>query len=295
VNGETAWEAGSLGPKGGAKRLLFGQMYEDVEIEREAFAGRGRVFSIASAGCTALRLAGEHEVVACDINPVQLEYAKQRADGGAMRAGDAEQGMEFVRRLGPLAGWRRSVVEEFLTLSEPAKQMTFWRRNLDTRRFRVGFDILLSRLALGRAYSQAFLAFLPARFGSVMQRRWERGFGLHANASNPYARALLLGELVEEPRRERQAIEFVLNDAASYLETCAPGSFDGFTLSNILDGATPGYKTRLERAVRRAAAPGAVVVRRSFAKPSRGYVGNHARRDRSLLWGLVEIRDAASL
>jgi S-adenosylmethionine:diacylglycerol 3-amino-3-carboxypropyl transferase len=237
-----------------------------VEIEREAFAGRGRVFSIASAGCTALRLAGEHEVVACDINPVQLEYAKQRADGGAMRAGDAEQGMEFVRRLGPLAGWRRSVVEEFLTLSEPAKQMTFWRRNLDTRRFRVGFDILLSRLALGRAYSQAFLAFLPARFGSVMQRR-----------------------------RERQAIEFVLNDAASYLETCAPGSFDGFTLSNILDGATPGYKTRLERAVRRAAAPGAVVVRRSFAKPSRGYVGNHARRDRSLLWGLVEIRDAASL
>ena len=68
-------------------------MYEDAEIERVAFHGKGRVFSIASAGATALRLADQHEVVACDINPAQLAYAERRAAGatagnGRRRAGD---------------------------------------------------------------------------------------------------------------------------------------------------------------------------------------------------------------
>jgi hypothetical protein len=85
VKPETAWTAGRLGPFHGPLRLLFGQMYEDAEIEREAFAGKDRVFCIASAGSTARRLADEHDVVACDINPVQLAYAERRARGGTGR------------------------------------------------------------------------------------------------------------------------------------------------------------------------------------------------------------------
>ena len=41
--------------------LLFGRMYEDVAIEREAFLPGSRVFSIASSGCTAMALAPDHE------------------------------------------------------------------------------------------------------------------------------------------------------------------------------------------------------------------------------------------
>ena len=94
VTMDTAWQAGRLGPWRGPQRLLFGHMYEDVEIERAAFHGRGRVFCIASAGATALALADRHDVVACDINPVQLAYAERRAAGrpagnGRRRAGDA--------------------------------------------------------------------------------------------------------------------------------------------------------------------------------------------------------------
>lgn len=88
VTPETAWRAGRLGSSHGPQRLLFGNMYEDAEIERSAFRGKGRVFCIASAGDTAIHLAGEHEVFACDINPAQLDYAERRAAGGPAETGD---------------------------------------------------------------------------------------------------------------------------------------------------------------------------------------------------------------
>ncbi len=96
----------------------------------------------------------------------------------------------------------------------------------------------------------------------------ERCFARHSNRGNPYARALLLGELVDAPiPPEAQRIRLVHADAATFLEQEPAGCFDGFSLSNILDGASDDYRRRLLAAVHRAAAPGAVAVIRSVAEP----------------------------
>jgi len=262
---ENAWAQGRFDRSPGPKEVLFGRMYEDASIELAAFRPGGRIFCIASAGCTAFRLAPHHEVVAVDLNPVQLAYAERRIAGEPMVRGTAERLMSLGRTLLPLAGWRPSRLRAFLDHDHPAEQVAYWRRHLDTRRFRAALDILFSRPFLRAAYAAPLLACLPPRFGAVVRARMERCVAAHPNRANPYARALLLGELRDEPApRDAGRIRLLHADAAAYLETVPGGSFDGFTLSNILDGAERSYHARLRAAVKRSAAPNAIVVSRSF-------------------------------
>ena len=292
----TPWERGRFDGRDGPSRVLFGRMYEDPAIELRAFRPGGRVFCIASAGCTAMRLAAEHSVVAVDINRDQLAYAARRLAGGPTVRGTAERVMAFGRAFAPLVGWSRARLAAFLDLDEPEAQLAFWRRELDTRRFRAAFDALFSVTALRAVYASPFLAFLPRRLGAVMRGRLERGFARHPNRANPYARALLAGAAPDEPPLPAtNAIELVHGDAAAWLERAPAAAFDGFTLSNVLDGADERYRARLFAAVRRAAAPGATVVLRSFAEPPAPLPTNQASDDRSLLWGIVDVRPAATL
>lgn len=294
----TPWQAGRFDRRAGTKRILFGRMYEDPEIERSVFRPGERIFCIASAGCTALALCGAHEVVACDINPAQLAYAERRIAGAPVQVGTAEKVMQFGRTLAPIAGWTAGHLAEFLALTDPAAQLAFFREHLATWRFRMGFDSLLSITALRAVYAPEFLDFLPARFGAVLRARLERGFGRHPNASNPYARLLLLGdaEPAAAPSPEAAArITLVESDAAAFLESSPPGSFEGFTLSNILDGARREYRTRLFAAIHRAARPGAHVVLRSFGEPTATLAEGRAADDRSMLWGVVSVRRAEEL
>jgi hypothetical protein len=270
-------------------------MYEDAEIELAAFRGRARVFCIASAGDTLLRLADRHDVVACDINPTQLAYARRRAAGGPPETGDAERAMKVARAFMPLVGWRPAALRAFLALSDVTEQISFWRTHLDTRRFRAGFDVLMSPLILRLAYAPQLLSVLPSRFGAVLRSRLERGFARHRNVSNPYARALLLGEVGAPRPPVARSLDFVESDAASWLESSRPGFFDAFALSNILDGAEPAYRARLACAVRHAATDEAVFVLRSFAEPPHDLSTNQADHDRSMLWGVVDVRSVGTL
>jgi S-adenosylmethionine:diacylglycerol 3-amino-3-carboxypropyl transferase len=271
-------------------------MYEDPEIEFGAFEPGGRIFCIASAGCTAMRLAVHHTVVAVDINPVQLAYVQRRLGGGSVQRGSAERILDFARTLAPLAGWNRQTVRAFLDLDDPKQQIPYWRRHLDTRRFRVAFAFLFSRLMLRTVYSAAFLDCLPPNFGMALRARMERCFALHPNRTNPYAHALLLGEMRSAPNApELRHTQLRCADAADFLERQPARSFTGFSLSNILDGTNAAYQRRLFAAVQHAAAPGAMVVLRSFREPQSWTETNHATEDRAMLWGVVDVVSASAL
>ncbi|HTO76143.1 MAG TPA: DUF3419 domain-containing protein [Thermoanaerobaculia bacterium] len=293
---ETAWRAGRFDARGGPGQLLFGRMYEDSAIEAHAFRPGGRIFCIASAGCTAIDLSRQHDVVAVDVNSVQLAYAESRASGSPPHRGAAERLLDRGRRLAPLVGWRRSRLKDFLELEDPADQLTFWRRHLDGARFRAAMEAILSSLVLQKIYAKGFLHGLPRRLGRVMRSRLQRGFARHPNRGNSYLRSLLLGEL---PTGSLPAaagrIRFVHGDAASFLERQPRSGFDGFSISNVLDGARDDYRARLFAAIARTAAPEAVVVMRSFAEPPAASPKNLAAEDRAMLWGIVEVRPAGSL
>ena len=294
---ETAWETGQFVPRRGPKQLLFGHMYEDWErIEGRYFPKGSRVFSIASAGATAIALAADHHVTAVDINGVQLEYARRRAQGAPPERGAAERLLARGRHFYPMMGWSHECLEQFLALEDPREQLRFWNGRLNTAAFRAGIDALFSPLVLRMAYSPRFLAVLPRHFGLVLRERLERTWATHPNRDNSYARALLTGE-VPPARRTPQALdlEFAVADAANYLEASRPARFDAFTLSNILDGASAAYRRRLFAAVRRAASPEAVVILRSFAQPAGREYRNVCAEDRSPLWGVVDVRSVESL
>jgi hypothetical protein len=292
----TAWRNGRFRAARGPRKLLFGRMYEDSAIELRAFQPGGRIFCIASAGCTTLALAGHHTVVAVDINPVQVAYVQQRLGGRTIQSGSAERMLAFARTLGPLAGWDRQRVQAFLDLDDPTQQIVYWRRYLDTRRFRAAFPFLFSRFVMRLAYSAAFLHGLPPNFGTVLRTRMERCFALHSNRRNPYAYALLVGDTRSAPDdSDFRQIEVRCADAADFLGRQPAGSFTGFSLSNILDGANPVYAQRLFAAVKHAAALGAMVVLRSFREPQSAMQTNHAAEDRAMLWGVVDVRQASAL
>jgi len=292
----TVWERGRLDARVGPRQVLFGRMYEDASIELDAFRPGGRILCIASAGCTAMKLAPHHEVVAVDINPVQLAYAERRLNGDPGFRGRAERVMDFARFFAPLAGWWPSRVRAFVELDDPAEQMEYWQRQLNTWRFRAALNGLFSLTALRSVYSSPLLDFLPKRLGVVMRTRMERCFASHPNRTNPYARSLLLGELSPDlPPTEAKDIRLVHADAAGFLENEPPASFDGFTLSNILDGADEAYRQRLFAAIKRAAAPMATTVLRSFSDADASSPANRATDDRAMLWGSVLVRPAAEL
>jgi len=295
--GKTVWETGRLDAIKGNKQLLFGRMYEDASIELDTFKHRGRIMCIASAGCTAMKLAPDHdEIIAVDINPMQIAYAEKRFNGEVGYKGRAERIMGLLRFFAPLVGWWRSTLKEFVELDSPDEQMIYWNRNLNTHRFRSIFDFLFSKKALSKFYSSDLLNVLPNNFGEVMRLRMERCFSRHPNKHNPYVRMLLLGEFNADPvPPEAEQIKLIHSDALDFLENTPAGSFNGFTLSNILDGADEIYQQKLIAAVKRAAAPGAMIVLRSFNNIMPDLNDNRAGEDRSMLWSSVLVKPASEL
>ena len=236
----------------------------------------GGLFTIVAAGAAYMTVA----------NPAQLAYARSL---GPVQDGAADRGLAHLRRLAPCAGWTASRLNAFLALADPTEQLAYWRVHLNTARFRLALDTLLRPQLLSRFYDSALLAQLPANFGEVLRQRLERGFALHPNRTNPYLHRLLRATPIPTVN-PAVLIVWHVADAVEFLSQAPPQSFDGFTISNILVGATETYADHLRAAMLRAAAPGASVVVRSFAGPSTPL----AAQDRALLWGRITARPLAS-
>jgi SAM-dependent methyltransferase len=296
-DGETTpWSRGRLDGRPGPPQLLFSRMHEDWRVEAKVFRPGGRIFCIASSGDTAMALARRgFQVTAVDVNPAQIEYARARAAGAQPGPGVVDRQQAMARRLLPWLGLGKRDLREFLLLGDPAEQTAFWHRRLDNFRLRWLLRIGLHKALLRLGHDRSFVSFVPPRFDLVILGRLERTWANHPNRENPYVWRLLLGE--DPPAEEPDAkalktpaeVEFLCADAAEYLASGSPGRFDGFTLSNVLDAAPSAYGERLLAAVRHAAAPGAVMVLRSFAEPRNAQQAAWAARDRSPLWGSIEV------
>lgn len=292
----TPWTSGRLDGGRGPPRLLFGRMHEDAEVEAAVFPAGGRVFCIASAGCTALRLAGRGDrVVAVDVNPAQVRYVATRARGFPAAEGAADRLLALGRRALERIGGGESSLRAFLSLDDPEEQARWWRGRIDRAPFRALLALVLNPLVLRLAYAAPFVRALPRGFARILRGRLATGFARHPNRTNPYAWRLLLGQDPQDGAPARPApgaLELCSAEAADWLERCDPGAFDGFSLSNILDGAGDDHRRRILAAVRRAAAPGAVLVVRTFAEPEDVASRDWALRDRSLIWGAVRVERA---
>lgn len=300
-----ALPAADLAPPavGRTGRLVFGQMYEDPAVEA-AVLPRGRVLCVASGGSTAFALAARGwQVTAVDVNRAQVDYLRRRLAGAPYAPGSADRLLALARALARLSGWRRADLEHFCGMHEPAEQLAFWRQRLDTRGFRVVLSAMLSRAPAGAAGIEPFTSAVPVGFDRAIRRRLERGWARFPNATNPFARLLLLGP--ERPRRPSRgvghqpvvdltAVNVVCADVIDQLESGPPARYDGFSLSNVLDATGPPRGERLMSAVRRAAAPGAVLVLRSFADSTVPAEREWAARDRSMLWGGIRVEPVRS-
>jgi hypothetical protein len=268
-------------------------MFEDHGVEARVLPV-GRVLSVASAGDTAFALASlGSQVTAVDVSSAQLRYVEDRLAGGPVRLGSADRLLALGRSVLLRTGWRHADLEDFCHMDDPAAQLEVWRDRLDTSGFRLVLGATLSPGSVRGAGFSAFTSSVQDRFDVLMRERLAAGVATHPNRSNPFLRRLLLGRPVPTPAPEPGSVRLVQADLLDHLEAVPPASYDGFTLSNVLDGTGAEYASRLTAAVHRAAAPGAVAVYRSFRRTSIEAAAQ-AATDRSMLWGSVRVEQVGA-
>ncbi len=319
----TPWRHGRLDALPLRPRLEFGRMYEDPAVEHAHLPPEGRVVAVASAGDVAIALARTGRLVtAVDCNPAQLAYLERRLRGAAAEPGTAERLLGLARAALRPVGWHPALLDAFCQLDDPGAQVRLWRARLATPALRRLADAALRPGLLRLAYGPAFARVAaPARsrhteagrpggpapgFGATVLDRLEAGFARHPNRRNPWAGLLLRGRWSPAaaagagvPLDGQEAggvpcgrVELRAGDLAAVLEAARPRSYHGFAISNVLDGPDAAYRARLLAAVRRAAAPGAVLVLRTLAGAARPEEQELARDDRSLIWGGIAVLHA---
>ncbi|RYG62944.1 DUF3419 family protein [bacterium] len=146
-------------------------------------------------------------------------------------------------------------------------------------RWRLAFRWALHHFVLRLFYARGYISSLPPGFSREIRRRIERSLTRFPIAQNPYIQLTLRGQYgpneISWPtywqsqhrgllRSRLSNLSLHTADAASFLESQPPQSFDFFALSNVLEVCSPSEQKRLLAAVARAAKPGALVCIRAI-------------------------------
>ena len=278
-----------------SRRPWHGRMLKDAAIELSAFRPGGRVFAIASAGCTAMALARRGDrVTAVDVHPGQIEFVRDRIAGGDPPPARMDAWLaEGRRKLREQGAWDDRSIEDFLRIIDLEIQQRVWRDGIFTRPVRAILRAALARPRIAGDRAGFPTGWMPDRFGARIEHRLARCVATHVNRWNPYLWWLLVGRDAPGTRSggavPSDRLTLHVADACQWLEANPGARFDGFSLSNILDGAPPAMRVRLSQAVRRAAEPRAVVIVRSLEEPADPFAAWNAARDRSGIWGGVRV------
>jgi S-adenosylmethionine:diacylglycerol 3-amino-3-carboxypropyl transferase len=311
----TPWAAGRLDGAAKKSRLLFGATYEDISFELDAFRDRERIFCIAAAGDSAIKIAAAgHRVVAVDINATQVEYAMSRLAGGPYRKGAAEHVMTIGRGLMRLGGWSQKRMKAFANCADVSEQVALWDE-LNAGRSGKVLRMLLAPAKLVRVFQPEFVTLVGDDFADRLVATIRASLTASPNRENHFARMLFLGMPPDHMQTDQSAIdiEFAHADAISFLHSCQPGSFDGAAVSNIGDGTSSDFHRSLHEALQHALTPGAPVIVRTMGnieslsgrrllgslapnpegsvEPGRvAFARKLAAQDRSLIWTGLEIQ-----
>ena len=190
----------------------------------------------------------------------------ERFIGGVMTV--VKRGIHGKRRVRRLLACR--------TLDE---QRAFYRREWDTRRWRLLFTLLLNRAVFRKTYHPAFFQHVE----NPSFARHFRGLAEHSLTEVPittnyFVHYMLTGAYpagapgglppyLADPAAVAAALDrltIVDGGYTSYLRTCPDASVHGFAISNILEWFTPEQTDELFAEVVRTAVPGARFVFRNF-------------------------------
>lgn len=201
--------------------------------------------------------------------------------GGVLNAGASERFIGLVTWLLRNAVLKAGAVDRLLACRTLDEQREVFRREWDTRRWRLLFAVLLNRWAMSRAYDPAFFAHVGrADFAEHFRQLAEHALTDVPVSDNYFLHQMLTGRYpVEEPdgvppylgeagsrvvAANRRALYLVDGNILAYLRAVPDRSVNGLALSNIAEWMTPPEVRALFVEVERIAAPGARVVFRNF-------------------------------
>ncbi|MCA1691994.1 MAG: DUF3419 family protein, partial [Actinobacteria bacterium] len=200
---------------------------------------------------------------------------------GVLTAGVTERFIGLVMNVLRLGIHPPPRIRRLLACRSLEEQQAFYRREWDTRRWRLLFDLLLNRAVFRKAYDPAFFEHVDnPSFARHFQALAEHSLTQVPIGTNYFVHQMLTGFYpagvpgglppyldpagVAAVTRNPTGLVAVDGGYTDYLKTLPDGSIDGFALSNILEWFTPEQVDELFAEVVRTAVPRARLVFRNF-------------------------------
>lgn len=206
-----------------------------------------------------------------DTNPRLLGY-------GLNQCGIIERRLKQVMRFLPLVQSRKNQRRLF-GAGKLEVQRRVYQQQWNHWRWKLAFEIVLSKPVLRLVYGRDFVDARPAGFARQVKQRMDSTMMQHSLSENGYLWQTFRGcyppgeagwppylqsANLSRVRKNLSRATLACADAAQWLEKQPQNSIGFFAFSNILEVSSLDYATRLLRAIAHAAKPGAMVCLRSI-------------------------------